>query len=51
MVAIVFLAPARAASDTPAPRVPPARDPFVHPGLLHNREDLAFIRDRVTRGE
>ncbi|WP_309720100.1 alginate lyase family protein [Armatimonas sp.] len=27
------------------------KKPFVHPGLLHSREELAFIKQKVTAGE
>ena len=39
-----------AANAEPAVGVPAAK-PFIHPGLLHSREELAFIKKKVDAGE
>jgi len=39
-----------AANADPAVGVP-ASKPFVHPGLLHSREELEFIKQKVAAGE
>ncbi|MEO8350282.1 MAG: sulfatase, partial [Chthoniobacteraceae bacterium] len=42
--------PVRAESDDSAVRSP-ASKPFVHPGLLHSREELEFVKHRVAAAE
>lgn len=39
-----------AANAEPAAGVP-AGKPFVHPGLLHSREELVFIKQKIAAGE
>ncbi len=42
-----WLAPDCLGSEPPATSV----KPFVHPGLLHSREELAFVKGKVAAGE
>ena len=37
------------AAEPFAPRS--AAKPFVHPGLLHSREELAFVKRKIAAGE
>ncbi|MSU24700.1 MAG: hypothetical protein EXS32_12875 [Opitutus sp.] len=50
LLALILSVLVASAADAPKESRAPAA-PFVHPGLLHTREELAFVRQKVAGDE
>ena len=52
LLAVLLFAPLTALRAAEEPKQPDARvKPFVHPGLLHSREELEFIKQKIAAGK
>lgn len=51
LILLAAIASSTATSVAAPPDVAPTRSAFVHPGLLHSRAELDFVKQKITAGD